>query len=375
MASAKDLAPLPAALDVTTVVLKGYVDAGPVPVDTFRVVEATLKTDELQDGEVLGETLYLSVDPYMRPLMRQNKAHYTASFVPGEPLAGGAIVLVRASKAEGYTAGDVLTGRGPWSTFVKLDAESLKQYRQLPRELLGKVPLSYFLGTLGMPGLTAYSSLKKIAEPKRGEVAYVSAASGAVGQVVGQLLKNVYGCRVVGSAGGDDKVALLKDLGFDAAFNHRGVPIQTALAEHCPDGIDVYFENVGGETLEAVIDAANAGARIVACGMISQYDLAPEERYGVKNLFQIVAKQIKMQGFIVTTLAAGMEADFARDMGQWVQDGKVKVVEHITVGLENIGAAFTSMMRGGNLGKAVVKVAAHDPYTAALRDSAAGAKH
>ncbi|KIZ03502.1 hypothetical protein MNEG_4454 [Monoraphidium neglectum] len=195
--------------------------------------------------------------------------------------------------------------------------------------------------------------------------------------VVGQLLKNVYGCRVVGSAGSADKVALLRDLGFDAAWNHKEVPIRPvtppipvlgkALAEHCPDGIDIYFENVGGETLEAVLDAANTLARIVACGMISQYDLAPEERYGVKNLFNIIGKQIKLQGFIVSTLAKGMEAEFAAEMAQHVLDGKVKVIEHRTVGLEKIGAAFRELFVGANVGKAVVQVAERDPFPVASK--------
>lgn len=364
--SASDLQPLEASLDVTSIVLKHYVDAGPVPEEAFGVQQSTLDAAAMPEGSAVVEVLYLSVDPYMRPLMRENTAHYAPSFALGKPLSGGAVALVRASKAEGFAPGDVIVGRAPWSTFVVLGAEELAGFKAVPKELLGKVPLSYFLGTLGMPGLTAYSSLKKIAEPKKGETAFISAAAGAVGQVAGQLLKNVYGCRVVGSAGSPDKVALLKELGFDAAFNHKEVPIREALAQHCPDGIDIYFENVGGETLEAVIDAANTLCRIVACGMISQYSLAPEDRYGVKNLFQIVGKQIKMQGFIVSTLAKGMEAEFAKDMAAYVTEGKVKVVEHVTTGgIEAMGGAFGAMMAGGNLGKAVVKVADSDPFPVA----------
>ncbi|GBF98218.1 hypothetical protein Rsub_11038 [Raphidocelis subcapitata] len=365
MATPKDTEPLPAALDVTSIVLKRYVDDGPVPPDAFGVELSTLAADGLAEGEALCEVLYLSVDPYMRPLMRLNKAHYAPSFTPGKPLAGSGVALVRVSKAEGFAAGDVIVGRPlPWSSYAVLGADGLAAARKVPRELLGKVPLSYFVGTLGMPGLTAYSSLKRIAEPRRGETAFVSAAAGAVGQVAGQLLKRAYGCRVVGSAGSPEKVELLLRLGFDAAFNHKELPPAEALAKHCPDGVDVYFDNVGAETLEAVLDAANVGCRIVACGMISQYDLPAEKRYGVKNLFNVIGKQIKMQGFIVTTLAAGMEEDFLRDTAAMVADGRVKVVEDVTEGLENIGRAFADMMAGKNMGKAVVKVAAHDPFPA-----------
>lgn len=356
------LQPLPSSLEVTSVVLQRYVDSGPVPDDAFSLQQSTINVDGLEDGHVVVEVLYLSVDPYMRPLMRINQNHYAPSFPLGKPLSGGAVVLVRASKAEGFKPGDVLTGRPfPWSTFSVLGPEELKACRRVPERFYGNVRLSKFLGTLGMPGLTAYSSIKKIAEPKEGETAYVSAASGAVGQVAGQLLKKVYGCRVVGSAGSQEKLDLLRHLGYDAVWNHREVPIREALKEHCPDGIDIYFENVGGATLEAVIDAANTHCRIVACGMISQYDLAAEERYGVKNLFQIVAKQIKMQGFIVSSLAVGMQDDFDREMGEWVLKGKILAVDHVTKGIESIGEAFRSMMQGGNLGKAVVQVVGRDP--------------
>lgn len=364
MASAGDLQPLPASLGVTSVVLKSYVDAGPVPDDAFAVEQSTVDAAAaLPEGGAIVETLYLSVDPYMRPLLRLNKAHYAPSFELGKPPSGGAVVLVRASKAEGVAPGDVLVGRGaPWATFAALTPEALQGFRPVPRGLLGKLPLSYFLGTLGMPGLTAYSSIKRIAEPKAGETAFVSAASGAVGQVAGQLLKGVYGCRVVGSAGSADKVALLEGLGFDAAWNHREVGAREGLAKHCPQGVDIYFDNVGGETLEAVLDAANVHCRVVACGMISQYDLPPEKRYGVRNLFNVVGKQVRMQGFIVSDLARGLEAEFVSEVGKAVLEGKIKVIEDVTDGLENVPAAFRSLFEGKNRGKAVVRVARRDPF-------------
>jgi hypothetical protein len=277
----------------------------------------------------------------------------------------GAIALVKASKSPGYSEGDVISGMLPWATHSVLDKKAQEGLQKIDRKFLGKVPLSYFLGVLGMPGMTAYAGLKKIAEPKKGEVALVSAAAGAVGQVVGQLLKHVYGCYVIGSAGSDEKVQLLKDLGYDYAFNYKTHSKQNALKEAAPNGIDIYFENVGGAVLEQVLDLANPHARIVACGMISQYDLPNNEKYGIKNLFQVVTKRIKMQGFIVADYAPELGAEFASNMAEYVQSGKVRAVEHVTVGIENAGAAFVDMMGGGNVGKAVVQVCKQDPYPVA----------
>eukprot|EP00775_Hariotina_reticulata_P009107 gene9107-9276_t len=262
--------------------------------------------------------------------LQDRQEHYLGStFEPGKPLTSGGIAVVRASKSRQYTEGDVISGMFPWSSHFVLQSDSLGSLQKIDKSLLGKVPLSYFLGVLGMPGMTAYTSLKKIAEPRQGEVAFVSAASGAVGQVVGQLLKQVYGCQVIGSAGSDDKVALLKELGYDYAFNYKKVSFEDAMKKAAPDGIDIYYENVGGETLKKVLDVARPHARVVACGMISQYNLPNDEKYGVKNLFQ---------------------------------EGKVRPKEHLTDGIANAGAAFVEMMAGGNVGKAVVKIAAEDPF-------------
>ena len=208
---------------------------------------------------------------------------------------------------------------------------------------------------MGMPGMTAWIGLLDIGEPKEGETVYVSAASGAVGQVVGQIAK-LKGCRVVGSAGDDEKVAYIRDeLGFDAAFNYKTVGSLTgALRETCPDGIDVYFENVGGAMLDAVLATINPFGRIVACGMISQYNL--ENAEGVKNLMVIVGNRVKFQGFIVSDHFNRMP-EFIGEMAGWVSSGKIKYRESITQGIENAPKAFIGMLKGENFGKAVVEIA------------------
>jgi len=256
----------------------------------------------------------------------------------------------------------VVSGVVPWSTYFAADTADQEHLNKVDPSLLGKVPLSYFLGTLGMPGMTAYAGIKKIAEPKAGEVAFVSGAAGAVGLVAGQLLKHVYGCKVIGSAGTDDKVALLKEVGFDYAFNYKIKGTEEALAEAAPEGIDVYFDNVGGKVLEDALTAANNHGRIVACGQISQYDVSEDNRYGVKNLWNVVTKRLKMQGFIVSDYFAEMGAEFGQDMAKYVMEGKVVVREKVFNGINNAGSAFVDMMSGGNVGKAVVKVVDQDPY-------------
>uniref|UniRef100_A0A383WMI6 Alcohol dehydrogenase-like C-terminal domain-containing protein n=1 Tax=Tetradesmus obliquus TaxID=3088 RepID=A0A383WMI6_TETOB len=236
------------------------------------------------------------------------QSYYLGSgFEPGKPLQGGCVAQVVASKAPGFAEGEVVSGMLPWSSHQIVEAD-------------------------------------------------------AQGLIVGQLLKHVYGCKVIGSAGSNDKVALLHELGFDAAFNYHTTPKEQALKEAAPDGIDIYWENVGGPVLETVIEMCRPHARIVACGMISQYDLPDEEKYGVKNLFHVVTKRIKMQGMVVGDYYAELGKEFATTMGKYVTEGKVKAVEHVTEGIENAGKAWVEMMAGGNTGKAVVKVAAEDPF-------------
>lgn len=347
---------------VKRVIFAKFVKEGEVPLDTFKVEEATVSTSELQDGDVLMETLYLSVDPYMRPLMKDMPPgkHYAPSYQPGKPLAGGGVGRVAASKNPNFKEGDIIVGRPvPWATYTIIKKEVLDKsgFRKVPDVDL---PLSYYLGALGMPGMTAYAGLKRIAEPKEGEQAFVDSAAGAVGQVVGQLLKHVYNCRVAGSAGTKEKVDLLKELGYDEAFNYKEVDVKEAMQKALPNGIDVHWENVGGQFMDHALELSREHARFVVCGMISDYEKPDDQRYGVKNLFYTVSRRIKIQGMLVGD-HADLAQEFVQNMAQYIKEGKVKVVEDVMEGIENMGPAFLRMMKGENLGKQVVMVG-KDPH-------------
>ncbi len=318
----------------------GWVDAS-----HFEIV--TVPVADPGPGEILVRNIFLSVDPYMRGRMRDEK-RYTAGFALGEVLDGGGVGEVVSSNADGLVPGDLVSGRLGWEKFTVATPDILNKVD-------GKVAsLSHYLGVLGMPSMTAWVGMRNIGEPKEGETVYVSAASGAVGQIAGQIAK-LKGCHVAGSAGSDDKVAYVRDeLGFDTAFNYKSVSsLDHALMSACPDGIDVYFENVGGAMLDAVLLRANPYARIVACGMISQYNLETPE--GVKNLATMVGNKVKMQGFIVSD-HMDLQPEFFAEMSQWLAEGKIIYRESITQGVENAPAAFIGMLKGENFGKQVVQV-------------------
>jgi len=299
------------------------------------------------DGEVLVKNLYMSVDPYMRGRMRDTRS-YVAGFELGQVLQAGVVGQVVESRDPNLPEGSFVSGMLGWEQYTIAKGGLMKIDPEL-------APLSYYLGVLGMPGMTAWVGLNNIGKPKEGESVYVSAASGAVGQVVGQIAK-IKGCHVAGSVGSDDKLAyILDDLGFDAGFNYKTAESYgKGLAEACPKGIDVYFENVGGAMLDAVLARSNPFARIVACGMISQYNL--EQAEGVHNLMMIVGNRILMQGFIVSDHFDQMP-QFHAEMGGWLKAGKIKYRETVTEGIENAPAAFIGMLKGENFGKAVVKIA------------------
>lgn len=326
-----------------------------VPFDLAKV--------DVPAGHMLVKTLYLSVDPYMRARMRDpSQKSYFPAAAPGQPFMGGSIVEVIKSADPKFQPGQVLVGFSNWEEYTIIPAKALLgSYVTIPNAKQSKVPLSYYLGVLGMPGLTAYAGLHKFCAPLTpGQTLYVSAAAGAVGQVVGQYAKSL-GIRVVGSAGSDDKVNfLLKELGFDAAFNykkHSGRKNLTAiLKETCPNGIDMYFENVGGEMLEAVLDVANDFARIAACGMISQYNRTDDPE-GIHNLFQVIGKRIKLGGFIVSDHTAELGMECVTTFVKLLTEGKMKYKEDVTQGIEKAPHAFVDMLQGKNFGKAVVKVA------------------
>ena len=316
----------------------------PKPSD-FALVDTPIP--EPSDGELLVRNIYMSVDPYMRGRMRDIES-YIPPFQIGEVLSGGAVGQVVESNHPDYRTGDLVTGVEGWRQYYTTDGTSQRKIDP------AAAPLSTYLGVLGMPGITAYVGLLDIGKPKEGETLFVSAAAGAVGSLVGQLGK-IKGCRVVGSAGSQEKIELLTgQLGFDAAFSYKGADLHEELAESCPDGIDVYFENVGGPMLEAVLAHMNPFGRIPVCGMIAHYN-DEEATPGPRNLFSVISKRLLMQGFICTDRLDRL-GDFTREVGGWLREGKVKYRETIVEGIDHAVEAFIGMLRGENIGKMLVQV-------------------
>jgi NADPH-dependent curcumin reductase CurA len=307
---------------------------------------ATTELPALQEGDVLVRNLFMSVDPYMRGRMNDVKS-YVPSFQIGRPLEGGAVGDVMESRAAELKPGDLVQSMRGWrDAFVAPAAELRKVDARVQ-------PLSLHLGVLGMTGLTAWVGLQLV-ELKADDRVFVSAAAGAVGSTAGQLAKQ-RGCFVVGSAGSDQKVdALTSDFGFDAGFNYKHGNIREQLADVAPDGIDVYFDNVGGEHLEAALACLREHGRIAACGAISRYN---EEGPvpGPRNMFLFVTRRLTMRGFIVSDHAREMKA-FAAEVGPLVQAGTVKARETVVSGLDNAPQAFLALLRGENLGKMIVKL-------------------
>ena len=327
----------------------------PVPGKHLTVENVAYDSDVAtpENGIVL-QSLYSSYDPYMRGRMRPaGTKSYSPPFPLNEPLANNTIGKVLRSNSADYKEGDLVIGFLPLQQYTALDAANLVRIKKLENPL-GLEDIRVFLGPLGMPGLTAYSSLYDIGKPKKGETIFVSAASGAVGQLVGQLAKHE-GLRVIGSVGNDDKLDyILNELGFDGGFNYKNEKPADALKRLAPEGVDIYYENVGGEHLEAALDAMNDFGRIVFCGMISQYNAAP---YPITNLVQIVAKRLTCRGFIVGD--ANMGPVYAKEhqanVQKWIKDGSFKVLLHETTGIENSAEGLLEIFHGKNMGKAVLK--------------------
>lgn len=313
--------------------------------DTFELVERELPP--LADGEVLCRTVHLSVDPYMRGRMNPGKS-YVAPAKLGEPMVGQAVSQVVESKNPRFAPGDYVLGFTGWQSHSVSDG---RDFRKLDRSL---APLSYFLGVLGMPGLTAYVGVVDIGQPKEGETVVVSAAAGAVGSAAGQIAK-LRGARVVGTAGTDEKCAWVTgELRFDACINYKREDLHDALKAACPNGIDVYIDNVGGAVLEAVLERINVHARIVLIGMISQYN--SENPAPGPNLGPILVNRATLRGMVVIDHSDRLP-DFLRDMSRWLGEGKIHVREDFVDGLENAPEALFGLFRGENIGKRIVRVA------------------
>jgi NADPH-dependent curcumin reductase CurA len=316
-----------------------------VPVATdFALAEVELA--DPGDGEILVRNAFVSVDPYMRGRMNDVKS-YVPPFALGEPLRGGAVGQVVASRNDRWPEGVWVQHDLGWREAAVLDGRGVRAVDP------AIAPLSTALGVLGMTGLTAYVGIVDIGGVEEGDAVFVSGAAGAVGSVAAQLART-RGARVVGSAGTPQKVAWLGELGLDAAFDYRETETRTALRELAPDGIDVYFDNVGGDTLEAAIGAMRLRGRIVACGSISRYN-ATEAPPGPRNLFMVVTKRLRMQGFIISDHADRFAA-FVAEIAPLVADGTIRHRETIVDGIERAPEAFIGMLEGANVGKMLVRV-------------------
>lgn len=329
-------------------VLASRPPAMPSP-DNFRLESAPVP--QPGEGEILIAVLYLSVDPYMRGRMR-DAASYARPVQIGELMTGGGVGRVIASRNPKWAVGDVAMGVTGWQTHCLTDG---KGFRKVDPSL---APISTSLGILGMPGLTAYFGLLDLGRPKPGETVLVSGAAGAVGSIVGQIAR-IKECRAVGIAGAADKVAWLTgELGFDAAFNYKTVPeeqYRDKIGELCPNGVDIYFDNVGGPITDAAFARINERARIPICGQIAHYN-DEKAAHGPRHLFRLIVKRARVEGFLVSDYADRFREGLA-EMSEWLKQGKLKYREQIYEGFENTPRAFIGMLEGENTGKMLVKLA------------------
>ena len=326
------------------------------PVGTPQANDFQMLTNEAPapaDGQIQVRNSWMSVDPYMRGRMT-DRASYVPPFAIGEVMQGGAVGHVTASAHPDYAVGDLVSSMAGWRE-AWTSAPDMAMTQKLPNDT--GLPDSAFLGIAGMPGLTAYAGILRVAELKEGDTVFVSGAAGAVGSAVVQIAK-IKGCTVIGSAGGAEKVAFVKSLGADECVDYRTAghygELLSALQAVAPKGIDVYFDNVGGDHLQAAIELAKPFARMAICGMISQYnntDAAP----GPNNVIQIVGKQLQIRGFIVST-HADMQPAFLKDMATWIASGQMKFEETVMDGITQAPNAFMGLFSGANRGKMLVKL-------------------
>jgi hypothetical protein len=315
-------------------------------VDNFRFENSEL--DAIQEDEIAVEGLYYSVDPYMRGRMNDGKS-YVAPFQIDQPIEGAVVAKVTASKSDNFKTGDIVMGMLNWRHNMVTNGKGLNKIDTTV------APASYYIGILGMTGLTAYFGLIDIGKPKAGETVVVSGAAGAVGLVVGQIAK-ILGCRVIGIAGSDKKVNMLKDdFGFDEVINYKTTKnMKEAIALYCPNGVDVYFDNVGGEISDAVIANISFNARIVLCGQISLYN-ATEVPVGPRLQPMLLTRSVLMQGFIIGNYGKRFP-EGREQLGQWVKDGKLKSTETIVHGFDKLPSALLGLFKGENMGKMIVEV-------------------
>jgi NADPH-dependent curcumin reductase CurA len=313
--------------------------------DDFDLAEVLIP--EISEGQMLVQNVYMSVDPYMRGRMGERES-YIAPFEIGKPLEGGAVGQVIESKGVHFQEGDYVLSNMGWREFFVTDGSDVIKIDPVV------VPVQNYLGILGMPGLTAYVGLQDIGKPKEGETVFVSTAAGAVGSLVCQIAK-IKGCRVVGSTGSDQKIAWLTDeVGIDAALNYKkSENLIEDLRRFCPEGIDVYFDNVGGTHLEAAIELMNNHGRIVLCGMISIYNATRPPR-APRNLISAITKRLTLKGYIVHDHKDRLP-EFTEDMSRWINEGRIKWKETVVQGIEHSPEAFLGLFSGESFGKMLVR--------------------
>ena len=311
----------------------------------FRTENIELKA--IEEGEVLLNGLYYSVDPYMRGRMNDAKS-YAPPFQIDQPISGGIVAEVMESKSNKFNKGDIVSGMLPWQKSIIAKDTAIQKIDT------GIAPASYYLGILGMPGLTAYFGLMHICKPKAGETVVVSGSAGAVGVIVGQIAK-INGCKVIGIAGSDDKIKLLKeDFGFDEAINYKTTNnIKKAIADICPDGVDIYFDNVGGDISDAVIANINFHARIALCGQISLYN-STETPVGPRLQPMLLTRSVLMQGFIISNYQQQF-SEGIQYLAKYIKEGKLKFTETIVNGFDQLPHALLGLFKGENIGKMIVK--------------------
>ncbi|KAM0345475.1 hypothetical protein ACHAPU_006402 [Fusarium lateritium] len=342
-----------------TLVYKKIPTGLPVAGEHLVIEDRPVEIDQAPQGGVVLELLYASFDPYLRGKMRDTSVKsYAPAFEVNDAIVNGCLGKVVKSDISDFSEGDLVTGYVYIAEYVRLDKETIPKVNLRKVNNPHNLDLALFLGPLGMPGLTAWSGLHEIGQPKKGETIFVSSAAGAVGQIVGQVAKRE-GLTVIGSVGDDAKLDFItKELGFDHGFNYKKESPQDALARLAPKGIDIYFENVGGDHLEAALANINVGGRIPVCGLISEYNTPADKRTGIKGLINLIAKQVKMEGFLVSHPQFGPAhaKEHQENLQNWLADGSVKAKLFVTEGIDNAADGFIGMLEGKNFGKAVLKL-------------------
>jgi NADPH-dependent curcumin reductase CurA len=314
--------------------------------DDFELVEVDVPP--LGPGQVLVRNSVMSVDPYMRGRMNETRS-YIPPFELGEPLEGGAVGEVVASESDRLSVGDVVLHQLGWREHAVLDAHHAR------RVDTSEVPASAYLGVLGMPGLTAYVGLTRVADLREGDTVFVSGAAGAVGSLAGQIARNLGAARVVGSAGSRGKISYVVDeLGFDSAFDYHDGTVARRLREHAPEGLDLYFDNVGGDHLEGAIANMRDFGRVALCGAVSQYN-ATEAAPGPRNMWLVVTRRLRLQGFIVTD-HGDLAKEYLTTAAGWLREGRLKYKETYADSLDHAVDAFLDLHRGANIGKMLVRL-------------------